>query len=250
MQAELFENETLTEVNDKIKLIQNPKGLTFGTDALLLAAFVRRDQKAVSAEFGAGSGIISMLLAARGKLGHIYAVEIQPEYASISQRNVKLNCLEEKITVCRSDLRDFVPLSGLGTLSVVFTNPPYMTVSAGYRNTDDGKFAARHELNGSIFDFCRAAAAQLNWGGAFYCVYRPDRLVDLICAMREAAIEPKRMIFVFPDKLHSPCLVLVEGKRGAKPSLCIPKSLYLYEDGTQTPTAELEYIYENGEFKP
>ena len=45
---ELFGNETLTVVNDGIKLIQNPAGLTFGTDALMLAAFVRRAPQSLS----------------------------------------------------------------------------------------------------------------------------------------------------------------------------------------------------------
>ena len=36
----LKENERLDYVNDDIELIQNNEGLTFGTDALLLAGYV------------------------------------------------------------------------------------------------------------------------------------------------------------------------------------------------------------------
>ena len=62
----ILENERIDSVNDSIKLIQKTDGLTFGTDALLLAAYVRK-RAARGAEFGAGGGIISMLILTRGK---------------------------------------------------------------------------------------------------------------------------------------------------------------------------------------
>ena len=207
---ELFGNETLTVVNDGIKLIQNPAGLTFGTDALMLAAFVRRAPQSVGAEFGSGSGIISLLLASRGKLKKIYAVENQEYYS-------------------------------------LFTNPPYMKVGAGKRNADDGKYAARHEVCGDIYDFCRSAARNLKYGGYFYCVYRPDRAVDLLFAMRESSIEPKRIAFVSQDTLHKPSLMLVEGKRGGNPSCEVMKTLFLTHGGSPTPEAEA--IYRTGEWE-
>ena len=37
---ELYENERLDYVNDNLSLIQNKDGLTFGTDALLLAGYI------------------------------------------------------------------------------------------------------------------------------------------------------------------------------------------------------------------
>jgi len=59
----IYKDERIDEVNDKISLIQKPDGLTFGTDALLLAGYVAGKYR-VGAELGGGSGIISMLLLA------------------------------------------------------------------------------------------------------------------------------------------------------------------------------------------
>ena len=61
---ELYENERLDEVNDKLRLIQKTDGLTFGTDALLLAGYVRGGYR-LGCELGGGGGIISMLLLSR-----------------------------------------------------------------------------------------------------------------------------------------------------------------------------------------
>ncbi len=239
--AVLFENESLTTVNDGIRLIQDPSGLTYGTDALLLAGFVKRAPEAVGAEFGSGSGIISLLLALRGKLGKIYAVETQEYYAKLTRRNAELNGLCGKVEAVFGDARDFNIMC-----DVIFSNPPYMKTTSGKRNEHDGKYAARHEVNGDIYDFCRSAAKNLKYGGTFYCVYRPDRAVDLISAMRESKIEPKRIVFVSRDTLHQPSLMLAEGKRGGGVS-CEIKNFYLCKDASDAPTAEAERLYESGE---
>ncbi|MBO7151061.1 MAG: hypothetical protein J6V82_04845, partial [Clostridia bacterium] len=78
---ELKADERIDEVNDRLSLIQKKKGMTFGTDALLLSAFIKPAAKGWGIEFGAGSGIASLLCAARNKFARISAVEVQPEYA-------------------------------------------------------------------------------------------------------------------------------------------------------------------------
>ena len=77
-------SERIDVVNDSIRLIQRSDGLTFGTDALLLAAYVRGSATSRAIEFGAGSGIVSLLCATRKKAAHILAVEVQSEFAELA----------------------------------------------------------------------------------------------------------------------------------------------------------------------
>ena len=56
----LYENERLDYVNDSLSLIQKTDGLTFGTDALLLAGYIFGKHQS-GLEIGGGSGIISMV---------------------------------------------------------------------------------------------------------------------------------------------------------------------------------------------
>lgn len=238
----LAENEFLTDVNDGLRIIQNREGLTYGTDAFLLSAFVRRSPHAVAAEIGSGSGIISLLLAARQKLKTIYAIEVQAYYADLTARNVTLNGLEEIVRTVPTDARSFRT-----ECDMVFMNPPFMKTTSGYRNENDGKFAARHEVFGDITDLCSAASDMLKTGGDLYVVYRPDRLIDLLTAMRESRIEPKRLCFVHPTSAHKPCLALVAGKKGGKSGCDLLRPLFLTdENGKQTPDAER--IYQTGDW--
>lgn len=240
--SELF----ITEINDKIKIYQKKDGLTFGTDAYLLYAYMKSRKSAIGADLGSGTGVISLLAAAKGKLSHIHAFEIQKEFCEIIDKNTELNGISDRITSHNRDVRD-VPDSLVESLDVVFTNPPYMKNDSGLSNKADCKNIARHEENGTIYDFAAAGAKMLKFGGYFYAVYRPDRLCDLICALRENKLEPKRITFVYPTARSKPCLVLVEAKKGAGASTVVTKPLIMnLDDGKYTP--ELDYIYNNGEF--
>lgn len=238
----LNENESLTEVNDGIRLIQNKKGLTFGTDAFLLSAFVNGRKNGTAAEIGSGSGIISLLLASRKRFAKIYALEVQEYYADLTRRNAVLNGLDGTVEALHTDARDFKT-----ECDTVFMNPPYMKTDSGKVNEDEGKFAARHEANGDIFELCRAANRMLKYGGELYIVYRPDRLTDLICAMRDCGIEPKRLCFVHQSRSHSPSLVLVCGKKGGKSGADILRPLILTdENGNESD--DCRYVYSHGEW--
>ena len=231
-------------VNDNIELIQIEDGLTFGTDALLLAAYIDRKYK-VAIELGAGTGIISLLLLTRSKVDKITAVEVQEEYAKLTQRNAKLNNLSDKLSVIHSDLRDYKTAE----CELLFTNPPYMKVDSGKSNISTKKNIARHEVNGTIDDFCKYGSRMLKFGGTFAVVYRHDRLSELMHAMHSASLEPKRMTFVHADSNSQPSMVLVEAKKGGKCGLKVTKPLIIYasEEHKQY-TSDYDFIMENGSF--
>lgn len=240
----LRENERLDYVNDSLTLIQNVEGLTFGTDALLLAAYVGSGYRR-GVELGGGTGIISMLLAVRGKIAHITSAEIQPEYAELIERNIEYNGLSDRMSAVCADIREL----SLPECDAVYTNPPYMKTDSGYSNRITKKNIARHEVHGSISDFCLAARRLLKFGGAFYAVYRPDRLPDLIAAMREGGIEPKRMTLVMADALSVPSMLLIEGRRGGKSGLRMTRPLIIYKDESHAEYgADMNYIMVNGSF--
>lgn len=246
----LKHDERIDRVNEDILLIQKKNGLTFGTDALLLAAFIKRSSNAVALDFGAGSGIISFLCAVRNKFKKIFPIEVQKDFYDIICRNIEINSFSEKITAINSDVRD-LSYNTLGfEADVIFSNPPYMRAGSGKQNDNSEKAIARHEIFGTIDDFCNSAAKNLKHGGLFYVVYRPERIAELFYAMKNAKIEPKRLCMVCPDSESPPSLILVEGKKGASAEMKLTKPLFMYKEKTHCEyTEEFQYIYDNGCFK-
>ena len=249
MNSIILENEKLTEVNENIKLIQKKNGLTFGTDAFLLASFVKAQKSGIAVELGGGTGIISLLCASRKKFKTIYCAEIQKDFADIITRNASLNNLDNKVISICDDVRNLKSASIGCEVDAVFSNPPYMKVDSGKRNDYDEKFIARHEVFGEIFDFCACAKRLLKHGGSFYCVWRPDRLIDLICAMRENNLEPKEMCFVHANTKSAPSMVLVRAKKGASASVVVSEPLFLnLDDNAKMLTERAKKIYEECNF--
>lgn len=239
------------KINDNITLFQNEGSLAYGTDAYLLSAYIRRQTKEKACEFGAGSGVISLLLAARGKFSHITALEIQEKIAKIAVRNVELNGFSEKIDVLCRDVRE-LEASLNGTFGVVFSNPPYMSTTSGKLNMNEADSISRHEVHGGIRAFCASASRLLKYGGLFYAVYRPDRLSELLYACKSSELEPKRMTLVYPTVGHAPCLVLLEAKKNGAEGMMVTKPLIIYKEGlpqtNENYTDDMKYIYQNGAF--
>lgn len=248
----LRDGERLDRVNEDLRLIQKTDGLTYGTDAFLLSAYPPPAPRGRAVELGTGTGIVALLCAARGQYAHIDAVEVQPQFAELAARNVALNGLGDRVTVRCADLRELRAADLGGEVDAVLANPPYMRADTGKLNRSDAKSIARHELCGGIDDFCAAAARLLRWGGRFVCVWRPDRLIDLIAAMRAHGLEPKRMTAVHGDASAPASMVLVDARRGGAPSLELTPPLLLYRDPPSvTPrvlTDAAARVYETGRF--
>ena len=128
-----------------------------------------------------------------------------------------------------------------GESDLVVSNPPYFRQDSGGKAAGSVRLAAREEQTCTIEDVCAAAAYLLRWGGTFSLVYRPERLTDLLCAMRSHGIEPKRLRFVEKRAGTPPILVLAEGRRGGNPGLVFEPPLTVYgSDGRES--AEMDRI--------
>lgn len=241
-----------TPINQAISLTQQTEMLTFGTDAYLLYAYLRRKVNGQAVELGAGSGVISLLAASAGKFSHITAVEVQLTQANICENNVTANNFSNTINTICANVKDLTPAMVGGEVDAVFSNPPYMTVGSGKMNRSDAKYIARHEVLGTVADFASAASRILKYGGSYYVVWRPDRLPALFSALTTAGLAPKRMTPVHGDANSTPSLVLVEAKKGgAVDGFFLTKPLLLHEDTKETPlidTQDCKFIYETGEF--
>lgn len=225
----LYENERLDEINEHLRLIQRKNGLTFSTDAFLLSAFCRPQPKARAADFGSGTGVIALLLAARQTFAHITAVEAQQLFSELAARNVALNGFSDTVSILNCDVRDLSPANFGGELDVIVSNPPYMRADCGPASPHSEKQIARHEILGTVGDFCTAAARCLKFGGRFYTVWRPDRLESLMAALRQNKLAPKRMLFVHDSADKEPAVVLTEAVLGGNEGMHILPPLFMHD---------------------
>ncbi len=251
--TEIYPGERVDRINEHITLIQARDGLTFTTDAYLLSAYIKRPagMNIRAAELGAGTGVVSLLAASRGKADYFAAIEVQERFSDIMRRNIKLNGFEGKIEPITADVRDINGSLCGGGFDYVFSNPPYMTADSGIFSESDALNIARREILGGIDDFCGAAARLCRHGGMFYTVYRPERLTDLMTSLRRSGFEPKMLTFLYPTPSGRPSLVLCAARRGGGAGLSVSPPLFAYRGEDDREETELfKYIYENDDFPP
>lgn len=210
------------------KIIQDSDGFCFGMDAVLLASF---SVPAVTAEtrlldLCSGTGIVPLLIAAKTECKELIGLEIQPSVYEMAERSVKLNHEEHRMKMILGDLRAIRTMGLDSSMNIVTVNPPYM--KSGLRNQTDRKLISRHEVLCTLQDVCDAAAFTLKSNGKLFMVHRPNRLADIVCALRAAHLEPKRMRLVYPYLESEPNMVLMEAVKGGKSELRIEKPLIVY----------------------
>ena len=192
----------------------------YGADALLLAAFAApRPREREACDLGTGCGIIPLVWSERPQPVQITAVDISPEACGLLRRSVQDAGLEARIRVVCADLREPHAALGSGRFDLVSMNPPYFVAGHGAQSPDPARRAARHETSCTLRQAAQAAARLLRNGGRFCVCHRPERLCDLLCTLREAGLEPKRLRFAAARADGVPWLVLCEAKKGARPGL-------------------------------
>ena len=224
------------------KIIQDTEKFCFGMDAVLLSGFVRVNEGERVVDLGTGNGILPLLLRAKTKGEHFTGIEIQREISEMAERSVKLNGLEEDITILNDDIKNIRNILDCESAQVVVSNPPYMIESHGIQNPDSPKAIARHEIKCDFADIAKAAKYLLKSGGRLYIVHRPFRLVELFKTLTDNGLEPKRMKLVYPYIDHEPNMVLIEAIRGGKSRITIEKPLIVYEEKGKY-TREIYDIY-------
>lgn len=221
--------------------INTTKEYRFGTDAILLADFASPRRRDHAADLGSGGGIIPLLWC-KNELEHpVLAIEIQAEAVRLAEESARISGASDRINFKNLDLREIRSLKNGGNFDVVTCNPPYRTAGGGIINPDGARAVARHEICCTLEDVCAAAAYLLKFGGRFCLCMRPERLSDVMAAMRANAIEPKRLRLVCQREGEEPWLFLIEGKRGVRPGMRIMPVLYIEQGGAVS--KEMEKIY-------
>jgi tRNA1Val (adenine37-N6)-methyltransferase len=224
------------------RIIQDRRAFCFGIDAVLLSDFARIRRGDRVADLCCGNGVISLLLAAKTQAEEIIGLEIQPLSCELARRSAALNGEEGRIRILQGDVK--MPPQELkpASFDVITVNPPYKEARGNLQSEKEEQAIARHEILCTMRDVVERGAALLRFGGRFYMIHRPDRLVDIFEAMRSFRLEPKRLRMVHPQLRKEPTMVLIEGRKGGARQLTIDPPLVVYDDKGEY-TKEIHAIY-------
>ncbi len=130
-----------------------------GTDGVLIGAWAELGtEQCRIVDIGAGSGVISLIVAQRNTKARVTAVEIDPEASSQCSENFSESKFRERLEIVNADIVELAK-SMQGKIDYVVSNPPYFNNSL--KNNDNRKTTARHTDSLSYDDLCRSVALML-----------------------------------------------------------------------------------------
>ncbi len=242
----LLKNEKIESLGGGIQIIVSDAH-KFWTDTVLLAHFAAPKQNEKACDLGSGCGPIPLIWLREGVPASVTAVEIQENACSMFERSLALNGIKNKVEILCSDLRQLKGKVEFSAYDLVVCNPPYKADGAGIPSSLPSHRIARHEGSCTLQDIAACARSLLRFSGRFCMCQRPERLCDVIEAMRSNDIEPKRLRFVQQRKAKAPKLFLIEGKRGGKRGGMIVEPVLFIENDSGDFSEEMMAFY--GQYK-
>lgn len=192
----------------------------FGEDALLLADFARPRSGERCCDLGTGCGIVAFQWRAQGAYNPIDGVELDGGAVELAKRSAAALQAGGRITFHHADWNRLEGVLPAGAYGLAACNPPYFPPGSGGVSRDEAAAAARHEPEPGLLPHLAAAAARLLKNGGRFCLcHRPERLCDVLEALRASGLEPKRLQLVQHRREASPWLLLCEARKGGRPGL-------------------------------
>lgn len=208
----LKDGEVLEELFGDKKIIQNKNLYRFTSDSILLSRFARGKYGDVVADFCAGSGIVGFHFACLNpQISSLTLFEMQPALSDMSARTAEINGFECNAVCCR--VQD-IGAEYNDRFSLILCNPPYE--KSGFENQSFEKAVCRKEITVTLKEIILSAKKRLKFGGRLAILNRADRTAELIYALKESKLEPKRLQFIAGAAGAKPYLVMVEAVKGGK----------------------------------
>lgn len=215
------------------KIIQDKGLFSYGIDAILLSHFSK--PKGIVVDLGTGTGLIPLRIVNNTKVSMVYGVEIQDQVAKMAKETMEMNFLQDKVKILNMDLKDLREIFSKATVDTIITNPPYMKPGGAIVSEKDNFAISRHEIAVTLEDIASISSYLLKPLGKLYMVHRPNRLVDVLCTLRNHGLEPKYIQWVYPKPGKPSNLFLLEAVKGGKSDFKFKEPILVYnKDGSYT----------------
>ncbi len=225
-----------------VTVAQPPRGHRFTLDSILLADFCRIKPRDRVLEAGAGTGIISLLLASRCPRITVTAIELDQEAADLCMWNSHINGFSERILVLQQDIRVIGKSSLRESFDVIVANPPYLRTGSGRPSPSPGRRRARQDTTGGLSAWI-GLGKYLKNKGRFFLVFAAGRTAELLGILRSETLEPKRMRVVYAHTDRPASVVLIEAVRAAAQGMEILPPLIIHApDGSYS--KDVQQLYE------
>lgn len=207
---------------------QDRCAMKVGTDGVLLGAWAGVEKAERILDIGAGTGLVSLMLAQRSR-AKVFAVELdEPAFVQMRE-NVESSPWKERVEAIHSDIKQYAP--GM-TFDVIVSNPPYFRDSLV--SPDGQRTLARHSGSLTYYDLPEVVFPLLSAAGEFSVIIPFEASGELMERAKNFGMYPSRQLNVItsPGKVPKRSLIAFTFREEAceVQELLIEKERHLYSD--------------------
>lgn len=167
------DDETIDVLCGHFRIFQLRNGHRYSTDDVLTAWYGTSwcPMARTVLDIGSGIGTVAMVAAWRLPSIRVVTIEAQEDSVALARKSVRWNGLADRFDIRHGDFRDAGSLKPGERFDLVLGSPPYFPMGSGVEGDHPQKIACRFEVRGTIDDYCATAAAHIERGGIFACVF-------------------------------------------------------------------------------
>jgi tRNA1Val (adenine37-N6)-methyltransferase len=173
---------------------QDKTAMKIGTDGVLLGAWCPVDNDPFSVlDIGAGTGILSLMLAQRSNAGQIDSLEIDEDAYEQCVENFENSPWSDRLFCFHAGLDEFVD-DPEDEYDLIISNPPFY--SEDYKSNNESRDLARFQEAMPFKDLVEAADLLLSENGIFAVIIpykEEERFIDLCAAVELFPIKVTRV---------------------------------------------------------
>ncbi len=222
----------------QFELVQGRDAWKVGTDSVLLGCWCRIDEAANALDMGAGSGILSIMLAQRDENLEIDAIEMSEEAVDVARINIKRSRWADRLKIIHGDIMN-PNLLHSARYDLIVCNPPYYP--SGLVSSEETRKSARQGEGFSLMDVPHLASILLKGNGRLNVVIPAQAAYPFIEKANQNGLFAHRNLAIRHSEEAPLSLVLIElSDRIVKPE---HRTLVLYNN--QNPTQEYRSLCES-----
>ena len=162
----------------KFSIVQSKSAMKVGTDGVLLGSWVNCLNAKKILDIGAGTGLISLMIAQRNNECNITAVEIDKETSEEANININNSKWRDRISIINISINNFITSD---KFDFIVSNPPYFPANF----SKNKRAIARHTNLLSFQDLIRTTVKLLSSKGIF-AVILPKIAEAIFCKTANA----------------------------------------------------------------
>jgi tRNA1Val (adenine37-N6)-methyltransferase len=181
----------------KFTIYQSRSALKVGTDAMLLGASIKVNSPKYGLDIGAGTGVLSLMVAQNHPEIFIDAIEIDPSSFEDLTENILLSDFKNQIQTIQ---KDFFSCQFIKKFDLIFSNPPFY--DDGLKFDQNVIYHSKHSINFSANNFFLKSKELLDVHGELWIIVPFDKTKFWVDTAIQSSLNVVKQIIIEakPDK--------------------------------------------------